>query len=109
MTDKPRRKTFSPRVYAEICLRQGGKCACPCGEKLQPGRIQYDHVISLAMGGKDEPSNLQALITKHHADKTSREATIRAKCDRQRAKHFGPRLSLRDKEIAKIIERKERA
>lgn len=106
---KPARKRFPPLVYAQIWLRQNGRCACPCGEKMQEGMVQYDHIIPLSMGGKDEPENLQALIKKHHADKTSKEAGIRAKCDRQRAKHFGPRLSARDREIRRIIERGERA
>ena len=104
---KPPRRRFSPVVYAGIWLRQNGRCACPCGEKLRDGYVAYDHIIPLSMGGKDEPENLQALIVKHHADKTGREATIRAKCDRQRAKHFGPRLNARDREIQRIRERKE--
>ena len=106
MTDKPRRKRFPPLVYAGIWLRQNGRCACPCGEKLHDGKVAYDHIVPLSMGGKDEPENLQALIVKHHADKTSKEATVRAKCDRQRAKHVGPRLSARDREIARIRERR---
>lgn len=99
------RRKFPPHVYAGIVLRQHGRCACGCGEKLQPGKIHYDHIIPLSMGGKDESENLQALILKHHAVKTSKEATIRAKCDRIRAKHTGQRLSARDREIARIIER----
>ena len=106
---KPARKRFPPHVLAAIVLRQQGRCACPCGEKLQPGRIQYDHIIPLSMGGKDEPENLQALVTKHHAAKTSKEATIRAKCDRAGAKHRGEWLNRRDREVQRIIERQQRA
>lgn len=106
---KPRRRTFSPLVYAEIWLRQKGRCFCGCKEKLQRGMVDYDHDVPLWLGGADTPANLRALIKKHHLVKTKAEATVRAKTDRQRAKHFGPRLSLRDKEIARIIERKERA
>lgn len=106
MTDKPRRKKFPPHVYAALWVKQNGRCACGCNEKMHDGKVQYDHIVSLAMGGKDEPENLQALIVKHHADKTSKEATIRAKCDRQRAKHFGPRLNKLEREIQKIRERR---
>lgn len=104
MLIKPKRRKFPPHVYAGIVLRQRGRCAC-CPEKLQPGKIHYDHIIPLSMGGKDAPENLQALILKHHAVKTSKEATIRAKCDRIRAKHTGQRLNARDREISRILER----
>ena len=104
---KPPRKRFSPLVYAGIWLRQNGRCACECGEKLQDGLVEYDHEKPLWLGGDDTPDNLRALIKKHHLQKTQGEATIRAKNDRMRAKHFGPRLNARDREIQRIRERKE--
>lgn len=109
MTDKPRRRQFSPATYARIVLRQGGRCACGCKEKLQPGQIDYDHDKPLWLGGADTEENLRALIRKHHLKKTQGEATIRAKNDRIRAKHEGKRLNARDREIQRIIERQRSA
>jgi 5-methylcytosine-specific restriction protein A len=101
---KPR-KRFSPIVYARIVLRQFGLCACGCGEKLNPGQIEYDHEIPLWLGGPDTEANLRALIKKHHLKKTQGEATIRAKNDRVKAKHEGTHLSKRDREIQRILEK----
>jgi 5-methylcytosine-specific restriction enzyme A len=105
---KPRRQ-FSPATYARIVLRQCGRCACGCGEKLQPGQIDFDHEVSRWLGGADTEENLRALIKKHHLKKTKDEATIRAKNDRVKAKYEGKRLNARDREIARIIERRRPA
>ena len=73
----PRRR-FHPRVVRlEIISRaKNGKCAC-CDEPLgtDPRLIEFDHELSLELGGTDTPDNLRALTKSCHRAKTSREAT----------------------------------
>ena len=102
---KPRSR-FSPAQYESVLARQNYKCAC-CGEPMVIGETEFDHDKSLWLDGPDTLENLRALKRKHHLVKTKAEATQRAKTDRQRAKHFGPRLNARDREIARIRERKQ--
>lgn len=103
-----RRKRFSPRTYAEIIERQGGKCGCGCRKSLgtDPRNIRFDHCIPLWNGGADSPDNLQALLPRHHRAKTSQEATARAKVKRiaERDGLRKPRMSQRDKVLAKYLE-----
>ena len=102
---KPRRKTFSPNVYAAILRRQDFICACGCKEKITDVRgLHYDHRIPLWNGGEDSPANLQALLPKHHGAKTSREAGARAKCARiiARGGMLKPKMNQRQKLLAKI-------
>ena len=104
---KPRRR-FSPAQCESVLARQNYKCACGCGELVIIGEHDFDHDKSLWLDGPDTLENLRALKRKHHLVKTAAEAGMRAKTDRQRAKHFGPRLNARDREMARIRERKER-
>ncbi len=99
------RRKFSPRTYAVIVLQQGGKCACGCREKFEDVTgIHFDHILPLWLGGKDEPENLQALLSHHHATKTSREATARAKVKRIQAQGGlrKPKMNAQQKALAKM-------
>lgn len=98
-----RRRRYHPRVYAEIVKRQDGICACGCGAPLgtDPRAIEYDHIVALADGGQDHPSNLQALTRLCHRAKSNREASARAKASRLAR---GPRMSRHDKMLAKLLE-----
>ena len=79
---KAARRRFPPKVYREILVKQGWKCAC-CGVPLgEVWKYHFDHILPLHLGGKDEPENLQALKRGHHAKKTHKEASARAKCKR---------------------------
>ena len=97
-----RRRRFHPRVYASIIESQGGKCAC-CGDDLgtDPRLIEFDHELSLELGGTDTPDNLRALTKSCHRAKTSREATERAKTKRLSQ---GPRMNRHDRLLAKYLE-----
>ena len=79
------RKRFSPSVYRDILVKQAWRCAC-CGECFYKDGVSlgfhFDHMLPLSLGGLDEESNLQALIKGHHAKKTHREASARAKTKR---------------------------
>ena len=62
------------RLRREVLHRDGGLCQ-PC---LERGHVtqadQVDHKVQKADGGSDDPSNLQAICTPCHREKTSREA-----------------------------------
>jgi 5-methylcytosine-specific restriction protein A len=100
-----KRKYLNGSEKAQVIDRQRGLCACGCGEKLELGLIDFDHELALQFGGSNRLSNFVALIRKHHRAKSNDENTKRAKCDRQRAKFFNPRLSSSDRDAARIIER----
>ena len=108
---KTPRRRFPPKVYRDILDRQGWKCACGCGASFdswaQTGRLDfhYDHILPLWLGGKDEPENLQALKRGHHAKKTHKEASARAKVKRIIAQRglLDKKMSQRDKVMAKVL------
>ena len=77
------RRRFSPSIYRAILVRQNWKCACGCNLLFSTAGIyHFDHILPLSLGGLDEESNLQALIKGHHAAKSHREASARAKTKR---------------------------
>lgn len=76
-------------VKDRIRERQDNRCAL-IGRKFRPGDvIHYDHIVPLWLGGANSESNLQAVLAEPHRRKTAMEATVKAKCDRTRKKHFG--------------------
>ena len=81
------RRTFHQRVYWRILKKQRLRCALS-GERLVRGHIQFDHVVALAIGGKDEPSNLRAVTIKAHKWKTAADAKLIAKGRRIRAQRL---------------------
>jgi 5-methylcytosine-specific restriction protein A len=50
---------------------------------------QYDHAISLILGGENRESNLQFLCVPCHKAKTKLDVKIKAKVARVRARHIG--------------------
>lgn len=74
------RRSFSFKKRAEICLRQSGKCGC--GEKLQPGRYEIDHIAALIHGGSNDDDNLRAICLDCHKAKTRKDVQGRAHHDR---------------------------
>ena len=107
MKSPPRR--FPPKVYRNILVKQDWRCAC-CGhrfDKLWNGfsDFHFDHILPLHLGGKDEPENLQALKRGHHAKKTHKEASARAKVKRIIAQDGlrEKKMSERDKVMAKVL------
>ena len=112
---KAPRRRFSPSVYLAILVKQTWRCAC-CGEVFDTAPMpragwwyHFDHILPLHLGGKDEPENLQALKRGHHAKKTHREASARAKTKRIIAQDGLRRKkeSQRDKVMGKILTQEE--
>lgn len=56
---KKNRKKYSEDVRRMIYNRAGGRCQL-CGRKITYEELTLDHIVPLAMGGKDCVSNLQA-------------------------------------------------
>lgn len=98
-----RRKRFAPRVYADLIQKQDGKCACGCEQPLVLGMIEWDHIIALELGGRDEPSNLQGLLKRHHKPKTREDMAKIAKVRRIIKKQR--RLNVTEREVARILEK----
>lgn len=72
-----------------ILRKQGDKCALT-GHAFRPGdKIEFDHITPLWLGGHNRESNLQAVLGTAHRQKTNAEATVRAKVNANRLKHFG--------------------
>jgi 5-methylcytosine-specific restriction endonuclease McrA len=96
-----KRRKLTKREKAEVCLRQRGRCAL-CEEKLSV-EIDFDHVIPLALGGKQTLDNFEALCRDCHKDKTRLDRWQIAKAERQagrkgqsaRREKNGPRLQSR--------------
>jgi hypothetical protein len=60
----------SKRLRYEILSRDGEAC-CKCGRRPPDVELQVDHVIPVALGGSDEPSNLQTLCKECNSGKSS--------------------------------------
>lgn len=86
------RKGFTTKQRAAVFLEHGGLCAI-CQGKIQVGQaFDIDHVIPLALGGTNEPSNLRPVHERCHrgtGSKTSDDVKAIARADRLAKKHFG--------------------
>lgn len=85
-----RRRSISTREHVDLFLAAMGRCQS-CGWPLRPGVAwEVDHVIPLALGGRDEMANLQVLCVPCHSGKTRRrDVPAIAKSARARARHVG--------------------
>lgn len=90
-----------PRVKLRIHERAEGRCA-KCGLEANPG--QYDHAISLILGGRNAESNIQLLCIPCHKAKSRLDVKLKAKVARVRKKHLGitsPRVKIASRGFAK--------
>jgi 5-methylcytosine-specific restriction endonuclease McrA len=81
------RRAITPARRARILARDGGACRYPgcaatCG-------LEVDHIVPLALGGRDVDDNLETLCAAHHVQKTRLDARLIAKARRAGAKHRG--------------------
>ena len=90
------RRSFSTRERFDLFPAAHGQCQ-RCSWSLTPGtRWEVDHVIALALGGRDDADNMQVLCSPCHGGKTrERDVPAIAKTARIRARHLGPRTSRR--------------
>jgi hypothetical protein len=94
MSEPIRRRSLPTRERLALFLAANGRCQ-RCGWTLAPGtRWEVDHVIPLALGGRDQPDNRQVLCAPCHGRKTHRiDVPAIAKTTRIRAHHLGARAS----------------
>lgn len=78
----PPRKAIAKRLKAEAWEQADGRCQA-CGITLHGGDFAYDHVLPVALGGKNELSNIQVLCDPCHLVKSSEDVARIAKADRQ--------------------------
>lgn len=72
-----KRRPMTWKRKVEILLEHV-KCK-KCKGRLWLGYAELDHVVPLAMGGRDEPFNIEPLCPPCHREKTKEDARIIAK------------------------------
>jgi len=83
---------FTAKTRDQAAIRAAGKCEL-CGLSFK-GRPQFDHRLPLALGGKSDLPNCQAICAPCHKAKTAREDVPRIrKADRQRKASNGARTA----------------
>lgn len=76
-------------VKLRIWAREGGRCSIT-GRKIMPGdAFDFEHRVSLSMGGRHAEDNIVLALRIPHRAKSAKEATARAKADRVALKHRG--------------------
>lgn len=92
ITRTARRPTFSTSFRLTLFLKRKGICTA-CAQKIEAGKAwDIDHILPLALGGTNEPHNLQILCKPCHRAKTSHSDIPRiAKTKRLKAHHLGAR------------------
>lgn len=88
VSNTPRKAMTAARRF-RILAKSDGHCAYP--ECAETHGLEIDHMIALALGGKDDDSNLTALCGPHHAQKTRLDIKLIAKAKRIEIKHTKPK------------------
>ena len=84
------RRSLSTRQRLAAFLAAHGRCQ-RCTLHITPGkRWEVDHITPVALGGTDDPANLQVLCAPCHGIKTAkRDAPQLAKAKRIQVRHLG--------------------
>lgn len=83
------RREFTAKIKVAAFKRSNGICECGCGQRLMPGKIEYDHRIPDAMGGEPTLENCMAVTSSCHAAKTrGTDIPAIAKAKRREAAHI---------------------
>ena len=88
------RRVLSRREVIELAVRQSGRCACPCGQKLDALRegCVDEHRIALALGGTNDLANRELWRTPCAKAKTAgKDHPAIGKCKRIEARENGTR------------------
>lgn len=92
-----KRRYLSKRTRTRIYDDAEGLC-CICKTYIHAERGDkwiVEHVKPLWLGGADDESNMRPAHQRCAIDKTISEAPVKAKSDRQRARHLGIRTRRR--------------
>lgn len=83
------RKTISRTARARVFDKANGLCHL-CGGKINAAdKWDVDHILALALGGKDDESNFAPAHKVCHVAKSRVDVGMIRKADRQRAAHIG--------------------
>ncbi len=83
-----KRKRLTALQRIRIYDAASGVC-CLCKEPIAPKKWIIEHLVPLWLGGADDDSNMAVAHYDCAIAKTSSEAPVKARGDRQRAKHLG--------------------
>ncbi len=83
-----RRRVLNRKQRAALFLEHNGTCHI-CGGRIGPETWEVEHIIPLALGGNDEPSNMAPAHLKCHRAKTRKDVADIAKSVRVEARHRG--------------------
>lgn len=79
------------RVKLRVFDRFSGICP-KCSRKLRTGHFDYDHIVSLANGGRHAEFNLQPLCTSPcHSTKTKQDVAEKSRTYERRKSYVGLR------------------
>lgn len=76
------RKHLSTSAKASVVRRQEYLCA-ECAHDLDGVKVEFDHILPLALGGTNDLENFQALCRPCHREKTGGDVARISKADRQ--------------------------
>lgn len=83
-------KTDDTAIPRRVKLRVHAKAEGICATcKLEASSSQYDHAISLILGGENRESNIQLLCVPCHKAKTKLDVKLKGKVARVRMRHAG--------------------
>ena len=83
------RKSMTPARRKRVLERHDHVCArLDCEEREG---LEIDHIIPLALGGKDEDENLEPLCRHHHRIKTIRDVKMIARAKALEKQNYGPK------------------
>ena len=107
MSEPLRRRSLSTRERLDLFLAAHGRCQ-RCSWSLTPGtRWEVDHVIPLALGGRDDADNMQVLCLPCISGKTrERDVPAIAKTARHRQDRPHPRTTPRPADLAQVPPRR---
>ncbi|WP_066923084.1 HNH endonuclease signature motif containing protein [Methylobacterium sp. CCH5-D2] len=89
------RREFTKATQRAAFKRANGQCegvlhtGLRCEAVVEPGRVEFDHVIPDALGGDNSLENCAALCRLCHRAKTTKDQGRIAKADRQSDRHIG--------------------
>jgi len=94
ITRPARRTILSTSFRLNFFLKRKGMCST-CTQKIDAGKAwDIDHILPFALGGTNQPENLQILCKPCHKAKTTKTDIPRiAKTRRLKAKHLGAQSS----------------
>lgn len=93
------RLSVSPARRKRVLEAHNGVCYYPDCEETQG--LEFEHIVPLWMGGKDDDSNTAPMCREHHKQKTALDAKMRARTKRIIAKHSPDR----EKPVSRIASR----